>query len=480
MKKIFLWIAVLLFLTVSISFAQKIRSPVVAGSFYPGDAAELKSFIDNSLKKASEVKLDGKIVAVISPHAGYKFSGQVAADMYKLLLGKKYDVVCVIAPSHREAIKGVSIYSGDGYETPLGIINIDKELAKKLVKASPVIKFSDSGHGAEHSLEVQLPFLQTVLKNFKLLPLVMGQQDFETCKALGRVLGKILKDENALIVMSSDLSHFHKYEDAVKLDDELIRAVKFYDYLLLVRSLSIRKCEACGGGPIIAGMIAAQNLGANKAQIIKYANSGDVTNDKSSVVGYMSAVFLKSKNIEPGLSEKDRKKLIEIAKTSVFNSVAGKNKPEFKVSSEYLKQNCGAFVTLNKNGNLRGCIGYIVAQKPLYQTIEEVSVSAALRDPRFPPVTKNELSELEFEVSVLTPFRLINDINEIEIGKHGLFIVSGSRSGVLLPQVAVSNKWNRDTFLKQICIKAGLPIDSWKRKDAEIYIFSADVFGEHN
>jgi len=315
--------------------------------------------------------------------------------------------------------------------------------------------------------------------NFKLLPLVMGDQNFNTCTSLGKALGEVLKNENALIIASSDLSHFHKYDDAVELDNNLIRAVKYYDYLLLSRSLAAGKCEACGGGPIITVMIAAQTLGVNKAQIIKYANSGDVTRDKSSVVGYMSGVLIKSDNIGERLNKEDRKKLIEIAKTSVFNKISGEKIPEFKVESEYLKQNCGAFVTLNENGRLRGCIGYIVAEKPLYKTIEEVAVSAALNDPRFPPVSKNELNKLEFEISVLTPFKLISDINKIEVGNHGLFIVKGRNQGVLLPQVAVSNKWDRNTFLEQVCIKAGLPPNSWKEKDADIYIFSAEVFGEH-
>ena len=469
----------LLLFTVSVSCAQNIRPPVVAGSFYPGNAGELRAYINDAFKKAPDVEIDGRIIGVISPHAGYIYSGQVAADMYKLLAGKKFDVVCIVAPSHQEGFRGVSIYSGDGYQTPLGVLKVDKELAKKLTKASPIIKSSISGHGAEHSLEVQLPFLQMAIGNFKLLPLVMGDQNFNTCTSLGKALAEVLKNENALIIASSDLSHFHKYDDAVELDNNLIRAVKYYDYLLLSRSLAAGKCEACGGGPVIAVMIAAQTLGVNKAQIIKYANSGDVTRDKSSVVGYMSGVLIKSDNIGENLNKEDRKKLIEIAKTSVFNKISGKKIPEFKVESEYLKQNCGAFVTLNENGRLRGCIGYIVAEKPLYKTIEEVAVSAALNDPRFPPVSKNELNKLEFEISVLTPFKLISDINKIEVGNHGLFIVKGRNQGVLLPQVAVSNKWDRNTFLEQVCIKAGLPPNSWKEKDADIYIFSAEVFGEH-
>ncbi|MFH1761589.1 MAG: AmmeMemoRadiSam system protein B, partial [bacterium] len=446
-RNIFKLIILFLFFTSS-GFAQKIRPPSAAGTFYPGSPDELRSMINIMLEKAPDTPLDGKLVAVIAPHAGYIYSGQVAANTYKLLKNKKFDIVCVVAPSHRDAFRGVSVYPGDGYQTPLGVLEIDKKLAKKLTDISPITNFSQQGHQAEHSLEVQLPFLQVLLGNFKLLPLVMGDQNYNTVTNLGKALADVLKNENALIVASSDLSHYHTYDDAVKLGKKLLNAVKLYDYLLLSRHLATGECEACGGGPIISVMIAAQNLGANKARIISYGNSGDVTNDKSAVVGYMSSALVKSGDSSENLNAEDRKKLVEIAKTSVFNAVKGIKIPDFKVSSESLKQQCGAFVTLNKNGELRGCIGYIIAEKPLYQTVEEVAVSASLRDPRFPPVSEKELNDLSFEVSVLTPFRLITDINEIEVGKHGLFVIKGTNQGVLLPQVASQYHWDKNTFLE--------------------------------
>jgi len=469
----------LLIFVVSLSSAQKIRTPYFAGSFYPGDTVELISYIENVFKKAPAIKVDGEIVGAITPHAGYQYSGQVAGDMYKQLKGKKFDVVCIVAPSHRELFRGVSVFSGDAYKTPLGIIEVDKKLARGIAKECDVASLSMNGHRAEHSIEVQLPFLQMALGNFRLIPLVMGDQNYNTCKSLGKTLGKILKGKNALVIASSDLSHYHNYDDAVKIDKVLIGTLKTYDYLMLMRNFETGKCEACGGGPIVAVMIAAQLLGANKAQVIKYANSGDVSGDKSKVVGYVSSLLVKSDKIQSKLGEKDRKKLIEIAKKSVYNKIKGKKTPNFKVTSEVLSRKCGAFVTLNENGRLRGCIGYIVAEKPLYKAVEEVAISAALHDPRFPPVSKSELDKLEFEISVLTPFKLINDINQIEVGKHGLFIVKGNNQGILLPQVAVSNGWDRETFLKQVCIKAGLPPDAWKDKKADIYVFSAEVFGEH-
>ncbi len=479
MKRVGIICIFLLIFVVPYSFAQGVRSAVVAGSFYPGNKCELSAFIDNAFDNAPKVSAKDKIIGIISPHAGYVYSGQIAADAYNAVKGKQYDVVVVIAPSHRERFSGVTIFPGDGYMTPLGMMRIDKGLAGRLTDASPLIRFSEEGHRMEHSLEVQLPFIQMALSDVPILPLVMGEQDFHTCLLVAKALAETFQDKNVLIVASTDLSHYHPYDTAVKLDKRVASGVRYYDYLLLSRDFTMRKCEACGTGPLITTMIASQLMGANKAQIITYKNSGDVSGDKSRVVGYMSGLLVQSDDYEERLTDEDKKRLLNIAKTSLYNTLHNKAVPEFMVSSGILQQNCGAFVTLNKGGNLRGCIGYIVAEKPLYQSVSEAAVSAGLSDPRFPPVTKKEFESLEFEISVLTPFQLIVNPESIEVGKHGLFIVSGRNQGVLLPQVAVSYKWDKYTFLKQVCRKAGLPADSWKDKDAAIYTFTAEVFGEH-
>ncbi|MGB2698708.1 MAG: AmmeMemoRadiSam system protein B [Candidatus Zixiibacteriota bacterium] len=474
---------------------EKIRKPVVAGSFYPGDPVTLTRQIADFFKKAKKEDVPGEIVALIAPHAGYVYSGQVAAYGFKLLEGMKFDVVVVISPSHVSAFSGSSVYNGSAYQTPLGKIEVDKSLAKEISSLDQEVHLSDKGHAisgmrGEHSLEVELPFLQIVLGDFKLVPIVMGDQDFGSCKALGQALSKALKGRKVLIVASTDLSHFHPYDDAVKLDGIVLDRVGSFDYEGLYDDLIAGRCEACGGGPVIATMIAAQSLGADQSRVLHYANSGDVTGDKSGVVGYMSAVLFNTGSsdevkqeeekekvgIDMGLSDKDKKTLREIATKSIECSVKQKPLPEFKIDSEILKENRGAFVTIEKHGNLRGCIGYIQAVKPLHITIQEMAEAAALRDPRFPPVTPEELDDLELEISVLTPLKRIKDVNEIEVGKHGIYMKSGYYSGLLLPQVATDYGWDRLTFLKQTCHKAGMDADCWKQKQTEIYIFSADIF----
>ncbi len=471
---------------------EKIREPGVAGTFYPGDSNSLSQMITDLLKQAEPPTIDGRIIGVISPHAGYVYSGHVAAYGYDLLMNKGIERVIVISPSHIIAFAGSAIYDGTAYRTPLGKINIDTEFAQKLSEKDASIFLSSEGHETqrqgrkEHALEVQLPFLQKVLGDFQLIPIVMGDQNYESCRALGIALSETIEDENTIIVASSDLSHFHSYDEAVKMDGKVISAVEEWDHLNLSRNLNRRVWEACGGGPIVAMMIAAENLGANRVKVLKYANSGDVpVGEKSSVVGYMSAVFYKDKTIDSGeefkfsLTEDEQQHLMQIAKNSVEKAVREGKVYECSAGEfESLKKDRGAFVTLNEGGRLRGCIGYTSAVQPLYETVRSVAISAALKDPRFPAVDESELSKLSYEISVLSPFHHIESIDEIKVGKHGLLVKKGSSEGLLLPQVATDNNWDKLTFIRQTCRKAGLPQNAWQDEETDIFVFSAFVFGE--
>jgi AmmeMemoRadiSam system protein A len=328
-----------------------------------------------------------------------------------------------------------------------------------------------------------------VLKSFKLVPIVMEPYwSWETCQYLGATIAETVKGKNVLLMASTDLSHFHPYERAVALDRIVLNQIERFHPDEFYQALKGGHCEACGGGPMISVMIAAKILGANKGKALKYLNSGDVTGDKNRVVGYAAGVFYKASGgaekmkeekkvgVELGLNEQDKKTLHHIAKTVIENKVRGKAIPEFKIESPVLKENRGAFVTIQKRGQLRGCIGYIEGHGPLHKTVEEMAEAAALRDPRFNPVTERELSELSIEISVLTPVKKISDVNEIQVGKHGIIIKKGWNSGLLLPQVATEYGWDRQTFLEHTCQKAGLPSNAWKDKSTEVYIFSADIF----
>jgi hypothetical protein len=468
---------------------KEIREPSVAGAFYPDKPEVLSRDVKRYLENAKKEKSEGEIVALVSPHAGYMYSGQVAAHAYKCVEGRTFDSVVVVAPSHRALFKGASLYDRGGYRTPLGVVPIDTELSQKMMERRKEIQFLPEAHAQEHSLEVQIPFLQVVLKSFRLIPIVMEPYwSWDTCQTLGSAIAETVRGKNVLLVASSDLSHFHSYDEAVKLDKIVLNHIERFDPEGLSRDLKSNRCEACGGGPMISIMLAARALGANQGKVLKYLNSGDVTGDRTRVVGYAAGAFYrtvggkekmkeeKKVGIDLGLNEEEKKTLHQIAKTVIENKARGRNVPEFKVESPVLKENRGAFVTIHKRGQLRGCIGYIEGRGPLHKTIEEMAEAAAFRDPRFTPVKEKELPELELEISVLTPLKKIKDVNEIQVGKHGIYIKKGWYSGLLLPQVATEYGWDRQTFLEHTCQKAGLPSNAWKEKETEIYIFSADIF----
>ena len=270
---------------------KRVRHSVIAGSWYPGTEGQLRKTVQGYLGDVEKEELDGELVGLISPHAGYIYSGQVAAYAYKQLDGVSYDAVAIISPVHRMFMGRFAVTSAAAYETPLGLVEVDVDLIEAMNKE---IDLTHVAQDNEHSLEIQLPFLQVVLGEFKLLPIMMGDQGLSSCQKLGTALDKILKGKNVLLLASTDLSHFHNYDAAMRLDEIVLERVRAYDPEGLVSDLERGKCEACGGGPVIAVMLAAQKLGANRAKVLKYMNSGDVTGDRSQVVGYMAAALYRA------------------------------------------------------------------------------------------------------------------------------------------------------------------------------------------
>ncbi|MGA8042962.1 MAG: AmmeMemoRadiSam system protein B [Terracidiphilus sp.] len=483
---------------------QKLRPAGVAGGFYPAAPTALTTMMDQMLARVTLPKIDGQIVAAVAPHAGYQYAGPVAAYTYAALKGRKFSRVVVIAPSHFEAFDFTSVFDGDGYGTPLGTVPVDKAFAKKLAKMSPSMRLSDRGHkatqaGAEHAIEVQLPWLQHVLGSFTLVPIVMGDQSYESSRALGVALARLIQAEGVsngktaqeaagatLIVASSDLSHYHNYEAAEAMDHKTLSALEHWDYLSMSRNFQSRVWEACGGAPIVAAMIAAERLGAHRAEMLRYANSGDVIGDRSRVVGYSAAVFVKSPHEDASettfsLNEKQKQKLLDVARRSVEQAVGTQSLYQVSATGDMtLDQERGAFVTLKKAGQLRGCIGVTQATEPLYQTVRDIAALAALRDPRFQPVTVQELPQLEYEVSVLSPLAPVFDVKQIHVGQDGLLMKNGLNEGLLLPQVAVEQGWDRNTFLEETCGKAGMSPNCWKDDNTDIFRFTAVVFGSHD
>lgn len=467
---------------------EKVRESVIAGTWYPGSPDRLKNEIRSYLDQADADLPAGDLLGLIVPHAGYMYSGGVAAHAYRLLETRPFERVLIVAPSHRAHFPGASVYRLGGYRTPLGVVPLDRELIDALLAEDVELGYHPQAHAQEHSLEIQLPFLQVVLGSFQLTPIVMGDQSYEFCRRLAGAIARVCRDRKVLLVASSDLSHYHGYQQAKQLDERVAEAVAAYDPQRLSREIGQGECEACGAGPMMTVLLAAERLGANKAKVLHYANSGDVTGDRSGVVGYMAAAAYRNPGDGPsrqekprvgvdlGLSEEEKRTLKSLALETIRCRINRHDRPKLRDPQGKLKEPRGAFVTLRKKGALRGCIGSLVGHGPLYETIQDMAIQAAFSDPRFSPLSGEELADIDLEISVLTPMERIEDIERIEIGTHGLYIKKEGRSGLLLPQVATEQQWGREEFLRWTCHKAGLTETAWDDPDTEIYIFSADIF----
>ena len=492
MKKIGIIIFVWFFLFCVSVFAQdKIKYPNVSGQFYSSDKNYLSIQIDIFFKNVKdEPNLKEKdILAIIVPHAGYIYSGQVASWAFKAIKGNKFDAVIILAPSHFYAFRGVSVYKEGLFRTPLGDIQVDSQLAQKLISYEKGIDFIPQAFEKEHSLEVELPFLQKSLDNLKIVPIILGQIDYSDSAMVAKAIKEITKDKKVLIVASTDLSHYHAYSKAIEMDTKTISYIKNLDAFGLWQSEIKGETELCGLFPVLVLLNYAKELGLS-ADVLNYANSGDVTGDKSAVVGYSSIIFFKQnsnsgsgelslKGEEEMFNHVEKKRLLEIARQTITEYVANGKIPDFKEDDPQLNIKSGAFVTLHKKGDLRGCIGIFSSNEPIYKTISKMAIESATQDPRFRPVTKEELDKIKIEISVLTEPKLIDDWKKIRLGIDGVIIKNGSRQGVFLPQVATETGWDLETFLAQLCWqKAGLPQDCYKDPKTQIYTFQAIIFSE--
>ncbi len=498
-RNIFSAIFIILSVMGTMSSFGAIREPAVAGKFYPSEPEELKQMVTGHLGKTpSDQGIDGQIIAILVPHAGLVYSGQIAAYAYKLLENSGISKVVLCGPSHQYGFQGISVYGpGIIWKTPLGNQFCDDTLCNWLGSYNKNISVIPEAHAREHCLEVQLPYLQTVLKDFKIVPMIMGHPDKANVDLLTQALSSLPFDKKTFFVSSTDWQHYRPASQGGEMDSLGIDCLRNLDANGLEKYLQEGKVEMCGGAPAVAVIRAAIAKGANKVKILKYGDSGDISGDKSSVVGYVAAVLYKSDakketgnpNGESGvlndadlikkydLNDANKTRLLQIARESIKHYMAFKTLPEFD-AVENLQKFAAAFVTLEKEGMLRGCIGHTTAEEPLYKTVSICAVQAAFADRRFPPVRPEEIEKLHIEISILSSMQKVGSFEEIRVGKDGLMIFKGNERGLLLPQVAVDYGWNATEFLEQTCEKAGLNPDDYKLPEAIIYKFQAVVFGE--
>ncbi|MBN2572017.1 MAG: AmmeMemoRadiSam system protein B [Ignavibacteriales bacterium] len=468
------------------------RKPVYAGQFYPADELELEKTLKELFDKVGSGQTDKPVLAIISPHAGYIYSGMVAATSFNQIDGNRdYKNIFILASSHRLVFEGASIYSYGDFITPLGNVKVNTELADSLIESYDVFSNRKDAHLLEHSIEVQLPFLQYVMeKDFQIVPIVIGAQTVETCEEIAEALEPYF-NENNLFIISTDFSHYPNYEDAKLVDSLTAFGICSNSSEVIINTLINNEkknipnlaTSLCGWSSVLTLILITEEKDNLEYQKLLYQNSGDSKiGDKSKVVGYYSIVVTKN-NLEEEmgfqLNDDDKKELLKIARNTIEVYLDNGKIPEVEVAKlpENLTTKCGAFVTLHKDGDLRGCIGRFDASLPLYQVVQNMAIAASTQDPRFLAVTRDELDKCEIEISVLTPMKKIKSIDEIQLGKHGIYIKKGYSTGTFLPQVATETGWTKEEFLGHCARdKAGIGWTGWK--DADIYIYEALVFSE--
>lgn len=493
-----LFFVVLLLFGTAQRAAASVREPVVAGRFYPQDRGRLQRAISFYLKDAKPA-MGPRPIALVAPHAGFIYSGQICADAYQQAAGHDYEVIVLLGTNHsRPGYRGVSIYPDGGYRTPLGVMPVDETLSAKLAARSPLYGFEPGMHEREHSIEVHIPFVQTLFPRAKIMAAIVGTADVGFCAQFGRTLAELLAGRRVLVVASTDLSHYPNHPDAVAVDHRTLAAVKEWDLDTVHQALNAAdrrpnlSTRACGEAAVLTAIAASRALGVRCARLISYANSGDTAiGSRDRVVGYGAVAAFRAEPAAPPASPptavhpddgaftaEQKQCLLAFARQTIVQYLSSRTLPLARPADADLTALRGAFVTLKKNGLLRGCIGHMAEDLPLCQAVGAMALQAAFNDRRFPrPVTTAEMDGIEIEISVLTPRRPVAGSDEIVLGRDGVVVQKAGRSAVYLPQVAAEQGWDKPEMLSHLCRKAGLPGDAWQH-GARFETFQAVVFKE--
>ena len=472
------------------SISAEERPPAVAGQFYPADPVVLGQTVDRYLAQAPRHELPGRLIALLVPHAGYEYSGALAAEGFKAISGN-YTTFVLVGTAHHVGLKGAALIAHGSFRTPLGAVPIDEKLATRLLRESSAFEERPDAHAAEHSIEVQLPFLQRRFHNFKIVPIIMNNEDPAAMRPIGLAIARAIKGKKVLLVISSDLSHYPPKDIARRADRTFLRALERLDpdYAALTAEMLVGRREAgletsaCGLAAIEAGVTAATALGADRAVLLNYANSGEIVPaTEGRTVGY-GVVALVNSGLPArkafALDQASRTQLLETARASIEEGLNGQSYSSGPLmDNRELNLPAAVFVTLTQEGHLRGCIGTTVPQSGLWDAVRYFARAAAFEDPRFKPLEKSELSRTHIEISILSAPERIANADAIVPGKEGVIVRRDGHSGLFLPTVWEQLPYKED-FLSELCAeKAGLPRNCWKDPAVELQVFTSDVFGE--
>ena len=495
--------------------SQDVHRTEGAGQWYPADAPILQAAVDAYVSQAEIEPIPGRLLAVIEPHAGYVYSGGVAGYAFRALqqAGCAGHTIVVIGDTHSGSGSAeIAVWPAGSFETPLGSLPVAAEVAQALVAADAVegrIEFDREAFQFEHPVENQLPFLQTVCPGARIVPIVIRRPSLENARLLAKALVQAFGDQPALLVASTDLSHYHPYDEARQMDQVALQAIDSLDPQAVADSP--QRCTdlglggsdpltMCSQGAVMTALIATRLMGADQATVLHYATSGDVPiGDREQVVGYGAVALWQSptpdlqppasnpptpaptpQSVDPlPLSPEAQRELLALARHTAELFLTTEAFPAFETDDPALLQPLGAYVTYERDGELRGCLGRLQADRPAYLNVQYAAVAAALGDPRFPAVTAEELEKLTLEITLLYPMHQVERPDQIQIGRDGVLMRVGDSSGALfLPQVPLEEGWDLQETLVQLCRKADLPDDAWQRSDARFYVFAGQWFGE--
>jgi AmmeMemoRadiSam system protein B/AmmeMemoRadiSam system protein A len=479
---------------------QADRGPIAAGRFYSADKETLTNDLSQLFAGIEKKSGTARVRAIISPHAGYVFSGKIAANAFTAIpKDSHYNNIFIVGSSHIMAFDGASVDNTGDYLTPLGRIKVNREIADKLSSGNSCFRFPVTSHAQEHSLEVQIPFIQYYFKDPPpIVPIIIGTNNKTRIRDIATALKPYFNSDN-LFIISSDFSHYPSYAEANIVDritaDAIVtgNAEMFLDALQenSAKGISGLATSMCGWTSGLALLYLTGQDPDLEFKNIAYCNSGDSRfGNKEEVVGYNAIVVSEKKassnpsrysETEVSFTREEKDKLFSIARGSIKKMLYEDKRQTIDPATIQpgLKKNMGAFVTLKIKGELRGCIGRFISTDPLYEVVNQMAEASAFEDNRFSPLTKEEFEKTEIEISVLGPLKKISDTSEIVLGKHGIYIKKDLRTGTMLPQVATEQKWTLEQFLGYTSReKAGLGWLGWK--DADIFIYEAVVLEEKN
>ena len=464
----------------------EVRPSALAGSWYPEDPDELRRMVDDFLAAVNAPDLYGELRALIAPHAGYRFSGYAAAAAFKCIGDQEFARVVILAPTHNVPLRGCSVPAYSAYRTPLGDVPLDAAACAALRRHS-LISDQRRAHRSEHSIEIELPFLQRMLEQFSIVPVLVGHLEEDEIEGLAAALRPLL-DESTLLVVSSDFTHYGArfgYQPFTSDVENQLRNLDFGAFSAILSGearqfLDYRRrtgITACGALPIAILLAAVGDR--TQSMLLSYYTSAQITGDSSESVSYGAFCFARARTL---MNDAEQATLMRLSRDVLNSCTAGGSLPRVSFDNynvtPAMMRNAGVFVTLRRGERLRGCIGSIAGVSPIVTAVVENTVKSATEDPRFEPVTAEEAAALRIEISILTPLEQLHDLGQIRLGVDGLVLQRGGRSGVFLPQVATEQGYNLEQFLNQLCLKAGLPPGAHAEPDAVLHRFQVQKFEE--